>query len=107
VAQLELSEAAQHWVNVIVLWIGFGTLVGLLARALLPGREPRSFVGTVVIGIVGSVLGPLVLTSTLKFSSFNPIGPLGFIVSTAGALVLLVAYRLAVTVFARDEDDLL
>ena len=38
---VELSPAAQQVVNVVLIWLGFGVLTGLLARALLPGREPR------------------------------------------------------------------
>ena len=47
----ELSNVAQQWINVTLIWVGFGTLAGLLARTLLPGREPQGAVGTVVIGI--------------------------------------------------------
>ena len=52
VGELELSQTAQHWVNVTLIWVGFGTLAGLLARLLIPGREPSGAVGTVLIGIV-------------------------------------------------------
>ena len=44
-AELELSELAQQWVNLVLIWVGFGALVGLLARALLPGQEPKGTMG--------------------------------------------------------------
>jgi uncharacterized membrane protein YeaQ/YmgE (transglycosylase-associated protein family) len=92
--QFELSPVSQQWVNLVLLWVGFGTLVGLLAKALLPGREPAGTAGTLLIGIAGSVLGPLALTLALHRNDFNPISPPGFLVAIAGALVLLVLYRL-------------
>jgi uncharacterized membrane protein YeaQ/YmgE (transglycosylase-associated protein family) len=105
-AELALSQVAQHWVNVILLWVGFGTLAGLLARSLIPGREPSGAVGTVLIGIVGSAVGPLLLCHLLKRGDFNPISPLGFLAAVGGALAALFAYRLvaAVAFPVRTED---
>jgi uncharacterized membrane protein YeaQ/YmgE (transglycosylase-associated protein family) len=100
VAALELSESAQQWVNLILLWIGFGTLAGLVAKALLPGREPAGTVGTMTIGIVGSVLGPLSLSLALEQKRFNPISPLGFLAAAGAALVVLIAYRVLVAFLA-------
>jgi len=93
VGDLQLAPAAQQWVNVVLLWIGFGTLAGLAARLLVPGRQP-GVVGTLVIGMVGSTLGPLALVTLLRIDNFNPIGPLGFLAAAGGAVVLLIGYRL-------------
>ena len=41
----------------IIGWIVFGLVVGLVAKFLMPGRDPGGFVITAVIGIVGAVLG--------------------------------------------------
>ena len=46
---LSFSETAQHWVNLVLIWIGFGTLAGLLAKAVLPGRDPSGTVGTLAV----------------------------------------------------------
>lgn len=91
--QLELSQAAQQWVNVVLIWIGFGTLAGLLAKALVPGREPGA-VGTILIGILGSVIGPLATVTLLGREDFNPISPLGLLAAIGGAVLLLSAHRL-------------
>ena len=106
-AQFDLSQAAQHWVNFLLIWIGFGTVAGLAAKALLPGREPRGTVGTVVIGVIGSVPGPLLASLLLKRSDFNPISPIGFLTAIGGAFVLLIGYRLAIMclVVHREEKD--
>jgi uncharacterized membrane protein YeaQ/YmgE (transglycosylase-associated protein family) len=93
VAELQLSETAQHWVNVTLIWLGFGTLAGLLARSLMPGREPGGVVSTVLIGVIGSVVGPLALCHFLKLSNFNPISPLGFLAAVGGAFAALIVYR--------------
>ena len=38
-------------------WIIFGLIVGIVARFLMPGRDPAGFVATAVLGIVGALLG--------------------------------------------------
>ena len=104
--ELELSQTAQQWVTMVLVWIGFGTLVGLLARAMLPGREPGGAVGTIMIGILGSAIGPLVLTSFFSQEDFNPISPLGFVVSIGAAFLLLIGYRLlASMIFVEREEE--
>ena len=103
--ELGLSQAAQQWVNVTLIWIGFGTLAGLLARSLIPGREPAGAMGTVMIGIVGSVLGPLALCYLLKRQDFNPIGPLGFLAAVGGAAVCLLLYRVVATLIPGEPQE--
>ena len=114
VGEFELSQTAQHWVNVTLIRVGFGTLAGLLARLLIPGREPSGAVGTVLIGIVGSVIGPLSLCFFLNrgdFSllsnqgNFNPISPLGFLAAAGGALVTLVGYRMLVALVVVEQEE--
>ncbi len=41
------------WGNLLLLWLGFGTIVGLVAKALMPGKDSGGPVATVLIGIVG------------------------------------------------------
>ncbi len=91
--ELELSQNAQHWVNVVLIWIGFGTLAGLLARAVLPMRLPSGSVPTMLLGIVGSMVGLLGLSLLMGQRQLNPISPVGFLAATAGAFLLLILYR--------------
>ena len=93
--QLELSEFAQQWANDILVWIGFGTVVGLLAKAIMPGRDPGGAVATLVMGIGGTVIG----CGTLSYfyeggKRVTPISPLGLVVATAGAFLILFFYRM-------------
>lgn len=106
-SELELSPTAQQWTNVVLLWVGFGIVTGLLAKLLVPGREPAGPLGTLLIGIFGSVLGPLVLSSLLHRKDFNPISPVGLLASVGGALLFLMAYRFLIAfVMGRRLDDL-
>jgi len=90
----ELSPVAQTWLQVILVWIGFGSLAGLLARMLLPLREPSSPLSTLTLGITGSAVGLGVLSWIQGGGPSNPISPLGFLAATGGALGLLIAYHL-------------
>jgi len=104
-AELELSHTAQQWFNIVLVWIGFGTVAGLLARALLPAREPTSAVVIVTLGVVGSVVGPLALSYVFGRQTLTPLSPLGLLSAAGGAFVLLVVYRLMVCPLLRGEDS--
>lgn len=89
-----LSEQAQQWANDVLVWIGFGTAVGLLAKAIMPGRDPGGAVATLAMGIGGTVIGCGTLSYFYTGHRVTPISPLGLAVATAGAFVLLFFYRL-------------
>lgn len=91
---LELSEPIQQWANMILMWIGFGTLTGLLAKAIMPGRDPGGAVATLCMGIGGAVIGCGILAYFWKDARVTPISPIGFLVATGGAFILLFFYRL-------------
>lgn len=106
VGDFELSEPAQQWVIMVLIWLGFGTLVGLLVRALIPGREPGGAVGTLFVGITGSALGPLLLSHFFPTDEFNPVSPLGFLAAVGAAFVLLIAYRILIScLFIQHDED--
>ncbi len=94
--EFQLSQLAQHWVNMVLIWVGFGALAGLLARALIPSSRP---VPTLVLGIVGSMLGLLILSLFFDPAKLNPISPLGLLSATAAAFGLLMLYRLFMVFF--------
>lgn len=103
--ELELSPAAQHWVNVVLIWVGFGTLAGLLAKVILPVRQPAGSIPTLLLGIVGSMIGLLALSLFYGDRQLNPISPLGFLVATAGAFLLLIGYCLLHACLFRGKKD--
>jgi len=89
----ELSPAAQTWVQVVLIWIGFGSLAGLLARAILPLEEPSGSLPTLTLGITGSAIGLGLLTWFQGGGPSNPIGAIGFLAAVGGAFGLLLVYH--------------
>lgn len=91
---MEVAEFVQQWANDILVWIGFGTVVGLLAKAIMPGRDPGGAVATLAMGIGGTVIGCGVLSYFYEGTRVTPISTMGFAVATAGAFIILFFYRL-------------
>jgi uncharacterized membrane protein YeaQ/YmgE (transglycosylase-associated protein family) len=89
-----LNEQVQQWANDVLVWIGFGTLVGLLAKAIMPGRDPGGAVATLAMGIGGTVIGCATLSYFYEGHRVTPISLLGLAVSTGGAFALLFFYRI-------------
>lgn len=75
----------------IIAWIIFGFIVGLIARALMPGKQGMGFIMTTLLGVAGSLIGGLVASALfgggVSASRFEPVG---FIGSVLGAIVLLL-----------------
>jgi uncharacterized membrane protein YeaQ/YmgE (transglycosylase-associated protein family) len=90
----EFQLLFQQWANDILVWIGFGTLVGLLAKAIMPGRDPGGAVATLLMGIGGTVIGCGLVSYFLNGQRVTPISPLGLAVATGGSFVILFFYRL-------------
>jgi uncharacterized membrane protein YeaQ/YmgE (transglycosylase-associated protein family) len=105
IAMPELSPTAQHWVIVVLIWVGFGSLAGLLARVILPVREPSGPLPTLTLGITGSAVGLGVLTWLMGDRPLNPLGPLGFLSATGGAFFLLLLYRTLHAVVPRGSGE--
>jgi uncharacterized membrane protein YeaQ/YmgE (transglycosylase-associated protein family) len=70
-------------------WILFGFVVGLIARAVMPGRDPLGLIGTTVLGIIGALLAGW-LGQALGL--YTPDEGAGFIAATLGAVVVLGIY---------------
>ncbi len=82
------------WVNDVLVWIGFGTLVGLLARGIMPGRDPGGAIATLGMGIGGVVIGCGAWSLFSGGSRITPVSPIGMLVAVGGAFSLLFFYRL-------------
>ena len=91
---IQFPEGVADWTNYILMWIGFGTLVGLLAKAVMPGRDPGGTVATLGVGIGGAIIGCGILKFFWEGMQITPISPTGLVVSTAGAFIILFFYRL-------------
>jgi uncharacterized membrane protein YeaQ/YmgE (transglycosylase-associated protein family) len=71
----------------IIGWTVLGLVAGFLARLLFPGQEGMGIGGTVVLGVLGSLVGGGI-AYVLKLGT-TPYEPGGWILATIGALVLL------------------
>jgi uncharacterized membrane protein YeaQ/YmgE (transglycosylase-associated protein family) len=76
----------------ILLWIVFGLVVGIVAKLIMPGRDPGGMIITIILGIVGAVLGGWV-GRMLGF--YREGEPVGFLMAVVGAVIVLALYRLA------------
>ena len=75
----------------IIVWIIFGLIVGVVAKFLMPGRDPGGFIITVGLGIVGALTGGW-LGRAMGF--YREGEPAGFIMAVVGAVIVLFVYRL-------------
>ena len=58
---IRFNEEKRHGnARTIISWAVFGLVIGLIARLLYPGRQPMGFIATMILGIVGSLLGGFV-----------------------------------------------
>jgi uncharacterized membrane protein YeaQ/YmgE (transglycosylase-associated protein family) len=81
----------------IITMLVIGLLVGIVAKFLLPGRDPGGFIITILLGIAGSFLAHYIGSAAGWYRQGEPAG---FIASVIGAIVLLLIYRM---LFRRRE----
>ena len=74
-----------------IVWILFGLVVGVVAKFLMPGRDPGGMVLTIILGIVGAVVGGFMGRA---LGWYGPNDPVGFFMAVLGAIVLLGLYRM-------------
>jgi uncharacterized membrane protein YeaQ/YmgE (transglycosylase-associated protein family) len=77
----------------IVAWIFFGLIVGIIAKLLMPGRDPGGFIITILLGIAGALLGGFI-GRAMGFYGANQ--GAGWLMSIAGAVILLALYRMVI-----------
>jgi uncharacterized membrane protein YeaQ/YmgE (transglycosylase-associated protein family) len=82
----------------IIGWIVFGLIAGLLARWLMPGKDPGGCIVTMLLGIAGAVVGGFVARLLGLASSSVALGDRNFLVQLAfavlGAVIILAIYRM-------------
>ena len=77
----------------IIWYLIVGFIVGLIARAVLPGADHMGLLMTTLVGIIGSVLGGFIGRLFSKPSPDAKVHPAGFFMSIVGAIVLLLLLR--------------
>ena len=71
----------------------FGLVVGIIAKFLMPGRDPGGFIITAILGIVGAILGTFIGQALWGGANYQA----GWIAAIFGAILLLVGYRFIAT----------
>jgi uncharacterized membrane protein YeaQ/YmgE (transglycosylase-associated protein family) len=74
-------------------WIVFGLIIGAVAKLVMPGKDPGGIVVTMLLGIVGAVVGGFIGRA---LGMYEPGQPAGWVMATIGAIVLLAIYRVLV-----------
>lgn len=79
--------------NNLIGQIIFGLVVGIIAKFLMPGRDPGGFIITAILGIVGSVVGTFIGQALWGQGNYQA----GWISAILGTIILLMGYRFMVT----------
>ncbi len=77
----------------ILSWIVFGLVVGIIAKLLMPGKDPGGFIITALLGIAGALIGGFIGRA---MNLYGPGDSAGWLMSIAGAVILLAIYRMMV-----------
>lgn len=92
-SMVDFAPHVESWINDILVWIGYGTVVGLLAKAVMPGKDPGGALATLAMGIAGVIIGCGVWSLIGNVERVTPISGGGLIAGTGGAFVILLFYR--------------
>ena len=80
-------------VGEIIAAIIIGIIAGYIGRALLPGPDPMGFVGTVIVGIAGALVGWVLFTYLLGIGDEDKFDLGGIIGAIIGTMLVLLVYR--------------
>ena len=103
--QLNFPPRVQAVANVILLWVGFAYIVGLITRFIMWGGQWRRGPYTVfLVGLTGSSVGFLALMMWRPLENFNPFSPAGLLVSVIAAILSLMIYHLFSLIFFKKKE---
>ena len=77
----------------ILSWIVFGLVIGIIAKLLMPGKDPGGFIITMLLGIAGALVGGFIGRA---MGFYGPNQSAGWLISILGAIILLALYRMLV-----------
>ena len=75
----------------ILSWIVFGLVIGIIAKLLMPGKDPGGFIVTTLLGIAGALVGGFVGRAMGFYGEGQAAG---WLMSILGAVILLALYRM-------------
>jgi uncharacterized membrane protein YeaQ/YmgE (transglycosylase-associated protein family) len=90
-----LNGEGEHGMGMMGLlsWIFMGLVAGVLAKLVLSGKDPGGLIVTIVIGVVGALLGGFLATK-LGFGGLSGFDLRSVVIATLGAILLLLLLRL-------------
>ncbi|WP_224361196.1 GlsB/YeaQ/YmgE family stress response membrane protein [Hyalangium versicolor] len=74
----------------IIAFIIIGLIAGLIARAILPGRQSMGLLATTLLGMVGSLVGGLIGSLFVRDGRLFDVHPTGILMSVVGSIVVLL-----------------
>ncbi|MGY4878006.1 GlsB/YeaQ/YmgE family stress response membrane protein [Vreelandella aquamarina] len=77
----------------ILAWILFGLIAGVIAKMIMPGKDPGGFIVTILLGIAGAFVGGWI-GSLVGMGTVGEFSIGSFVTAIVGALVLLAGYRM-------------
>lgn len=75
-----------------LIWIVLGLVAGIIAKMIMPGRDPGGFIVTIILGIVGALLGGWI-SMQLGYGDVTGFNLPSIIIAVLGSILLLVIYR--------------
>ena len=75
----------------LIVFLIVGLIAGFIARFLVPGRDPMGWVGTMILGVIGSFVGGTL--AALLFGGTLDISPSGLVGSVIGSIIVLLIWR--------------
>ena len=75
-------------------WLVLGLVVGVIAKFVMPGKDPGGFVITIILGIAGAFVGGFI-GSKIGFGTVSGFDLRSLLIAVGGAIILLVIYRVA------------
>ena len=76
----------------ILSWIILGLIVGIIAKFVMPGKDPGGIFITIILGIAGAFVGGFI-GSTLGFGSVTGFDIRSLLIAVGGSILLLIIYR--------------
>lgn len=77
----------------LIAWIVLGLVAGGIAKLLMPGRDPGGCILTIIIGVVGALIGGF-LSTALGYGGISGLDWRSLVISVIGAFVLLAIWRM-------------
>ncbi len=80
----------------IISWVVFGLIAGVVAKLLMPGRDPGGCIITMLLGIAGAFVGGFLYEQFTGNAQYTQFDPGSLVTAILGAMLLLFVYRLVV-----------